>query len=254
MLEIFVLCVAGFATGALNAVAGGGTFISFPALVWLGVPPIMANATATLTAIPGYAGSAWAFRKDIAAEGALSLPVMLLISALGGLTGALLLTVTNEEVFMGLVPWLLLVATLIFAAGPKLLALLKGGGLGTIGSVAVVLAVSIYGGYFNGGLGIMLLAVFGLMGFANLHGMNGLKNLMSTMISIVSAGALAVASSWAHGQLSGLETERLASWKGRARSERGADRGDLRDWGLEKLGAGRVRSEGRIGRLLRLGT
>ena len=60
MLEIFVLCVAGFATGALNAVAGGGTFISFPALVWLGVPPIMANATATLTAIPGYAGSAWA--------------------------------------------------------------------------------------------------------------------------------------------------------------------------------------------------
>ena len=193
MLEIFVLCVAGFATGALNAVAGGGTLISFPALVWLGVPPIMANATATLTAIPGYAGSAWAFRKDIAAEGALSLPVMLLISALGGLTGALLLTVTNEEVFMGLVPWLLLVATLIFAAGPKLLALLKGGGLGTIGSVAVVLAVSIYGGYFNGGLGIMLLAVFGLMGFANLHGMNGLKNLMSTMISIVSAGALAVA-------------------------------------------------------------
>lgn len=129
MLEIFVLCVAGFATGALNAVAGGGTFISFPALVWLGVPPIMANATATLTAIPGYAGSAWAFRKDIAAEGALSLPVMLLISALGGLTGALLLTVTNEEVFMGLVPWLLLVATLIFAAGPKLLALLKGVGL-----------------------------------------------------------------------------------------------------------------------------
>jgi uncharacterized membrane protein YfcA len=94
---------------------------------------------------------------------------------------------------MGLVPWLLLVATLIFAAGPKLLTLLKGGGLGTIGSVAVVLGVSIYGGYFNGGLGIMLLAVFGLMGFANLHGMNGLKNLMSTMISIVSAGALAVA-------------------------------------------------------------
>ncbi|MCV2894310.1 sulfite exporter TauE/SafE family protein [Lentibacter sp. XHP0401] len=193
MLEILVLCVAGFATGALNAVAGGGTFISFPALVWLGVPPIMANATATLTAIPGYAGSAWAFRKDISAEGALSLPVMLGLAALGGLIGALLLTVTSEEAFVGLVPWLLLIATVIFAAGPKLLSLLRGKGFGPVSSVAVLLSVSIYGGYFNGGLGIMLLAVFGLMGFMNLHGMNGLKNLMSTMISIVSALALAMA-------------------------------------------------------------
>ncbi|WP_298801911.1 sulfite exporter TauE/SafE family protein [uncultured Lentibacter sp.] len=193
MLDLLVLCVAGFATGALNAVAGGGTFISFPALVWLGVPPIIANATATLTAIPGYAGSAWAFRRDISAEGALSLPVMLGIAALGGLVGALLLMVTDEALFVGLVPWLLLVATLVFAAGPRLLALLKGGGLGRFGSFAVGLAVSVYGGYFNGGLGIMLLAVFGLMGYANLHGMNGLKNLLSTMISVVSAGALAVA-------------------------------------------------------------
>ncbi len=193
MLEIIVLCVAGLATGALNAVAGGGTFISFPALVWLGVPPIMANATATLTAIPGYAGSAWAFRNDIEAEGALSLPVMLGIAALGGLIGALLLAVTSEAAFVGLVPWLLLIATLIFAAGPRLLRALKGRGFGAVSSAATVLAVSVYGGYFNGGLGIMLLAVFGLMGFANLHGMNGLKNLMSTMISIVSATALALA-------------------------------------------------------------
>lgn len=193
MLEIVVLAVAGLLTGALNAVAGGGTFISFPALVWLGVPPIMANATATLTAIPGYAGSAWAFRHDIEAEGALSLRLMLALAAFGGLLGALLLAVTSEAAFVGLVPWLLLIATLIFAAGPKLLAMLKGKGLGVLGSAATVLAVSVYGGYFNGGLGIMLLAVFGLMGFANLHGMNGLKNLMSTMISIVSAAALAVA-------------------------------------------------------------
>ncbi|WP_439110189.1 sulfite exporter TauE/SafE family protein [Lentibacter sp.] len=193
MLEILVLCAAGFAAGALNAVAGGGTFISFPALVWLGVPPIMANATATLTAIPGYAGSAWAFRRDISAEGAVSLRGMLAIAALGGLIGALLLTVTSEAAFVGLVPWLLLLATGVFAAGPKILQMLKGKGLGALGGSAALMVVSVYGGYFNGGLGIMLLAAFGVMGFQNLHGMNGLKNLMSALLSIVSATALAVA-------------------------------------------------------------
>lgn len=193
MFEILVLAIAGFATGALNAVAGGGTFISFPALVWIGVPPIMANATATLTAIPGYAGSAWAFRRDIEAEGAVSLRGMLAIAALGGLIGALLLTVTSEEAFVGLVPWLLLLATGVFAAGPKILRMLKGKGLGALGGSAALMLVSVYGGYFNGGLGIMLLAAFGVMGFQNLHGMNGLKNLMSALLSIVSATALAVA-------------------------------------------------------------
>ena len=193
MLEILVLCAAGFAAGALNAVAGGGTFISFPALVWLGVPPIMANATATLTAIPGYAGSAWAFRRDISAEGAVSLRGMLAIAALGGLIGALLLTVTSEAAVVGLVPWLLLLATGVFAAGPKILQMLKGKGLGALGGSAALMVVSVYGGYFNGGLGIMLLAAFGVMGFQNLHGMNGLKNLMSALLSIVSATALAVA-------------------------------------------------------------
>ncbi len=194
MLEIVVLCVAGFAAGALNAVAGGGTFISFPALVWLGIPPIMANATATLTAIPGYAGSAWAFRSDIKAEGAMSLKAMFAISAFGGLLGAWLLTVTSEEAFVGLVPWLLLLATLVFAFGPKLLSLFASAtGMGVTSSNATLFAVSVYGGYFNGGLGIMLLAVFGLMGFQNIHGMNGLKNLLSSILSVVSALALALA-------------------------------------------------------------
>jgi len=194
MLEMLVLVIAGFAAGALNAVAGGGTFISFPALVWIGIPPVMANATATLTALPGYAGSAWAFRRDMEAEGPISLRLMLGIAVLGGLLGALLLTVTSDEAFMGLVPWLLLVATAVFAAGPWLLPRLAGGaGLGLAGAVGVLLAVSVYGGYFNGGLGIMLLAAFGLMGFKNLHGMNGLKNVLSALLSLVSAVTLALA-------------------------------------------------------------
>ena len=194
MFEIIVLCVAGLTAGGLNAVAGGGTFISFPALVWLGVPPIMANATATLTALPGYFGSAYAFREDIAAEGVMSLKEMFIVACCGGLTGALLLTVTSEEAFVGLVPWLLLIATMAFAFGSKLLSALKiEGGLGRVGSYVILIVVSIYGGYFNGGLGLMLLAVFGLMGFLNIHGMNGLKNLISGLISIVSVTALALA-------------------------------------------------------------
>lgn len=194
MLEIIVLIIAGFAAGALNAVAGGGTFISFPALVWVGIPPVMANATATLTALPGYIGSAWAFRRDMQAEGAVGLKPKLGIAAIGGIIGALLLTVTSDEAFVGLVPWLLLIATAVFAAGPWLVPMLSGGaGLGFVGAVVVLMIVSIYGGYFNGGLGIMLLAAFGLMGFKNLHGMNGLKNVLSALLSLVSAITLALA-------------------------------------------------------------
>lgn len=193
MLSLCVLTLAGLAAGALNAVAGGGTFISFPALVWLGVPPVTANATATLTALPGYVGSAWGFRNDIEAEGAIGLKALLGIAAVGGLIGALLLTVTSDEAFVGVVPWLLLLATVIFALGPKILKLLKGRGFGPIGSSAALFAVSVYGGYFNGGLGIMLLAAFGLMGFQNLHSMNGMKNVLSALLSLVSAATLAAA-------------------------------------------------------------
>src|SRR5690606_41278896 len=115
MLTYVVLVVAGLAAGALNAVAGGGTFLSFPALVFAGVPPIMANATATLTALPGYIGSAWGYRHDLRAEGPLSLRLIIILAVIGGLVGALLLMVTSSEAFSAIVPWLLLIATLVFA-------------------------------------------------------------------------------------------------------------------------------------------
>lgn len=194
MISFLILTLAGLAAGALNAVAGGGTFISLPALIWLGVPPVMANATATLTALPGYVSSAWAFRRDIRAEGALGLRAMLAVAVLGGFLGALLLMVTSDEVFVSVVPWLLLVATALFAAGPWLLPrLAKGGALGLVSSAVILVAVSIYGGYFNGGLGIMLLAAFSFLGFTDLHGMNGLKNVLSAILSTVSAVTLMLA-------------------------------------------------------------
>jgi uncharacterized membrane protein YfcA len=192
MTELLLLCLAGTAAGLLNAVAGGGTFLSLPALIYVGVPPVAANATATLSALPGYMSSAWGFRGDMRAEGTLGLRAILCLAALGSILGALLLIVTPGETFLWIVPWLLMLATALFAVGPKLLMLLRQRGDGIAGPVlsgAAILAVSIYGGYFNGGLGIMLLATFGLLGHADLHGMNGLKNVMAAVLSFVSAAA-----------------------------------------------------------------
>ncbi|MCG7629984.1 sulfite exporter TauE/SafE family protein [Epibacterium sp. MM17-32] len=196
MLTTIALILTGLAAGALNAIAGGGTFLSFPALVWAGVPPIMANATATLSALPGYAGSAWAYRHDIGTgNGTSALARMVLIASLGGLIGAGLLLVTPGELFSGIVPWFLLLATLAFAFGPAYLRhqMRSGRHLSETAGHAVVFAVSIYGGYFNGGLGIMLLAAFGVIGMTDLHQMNGLKNLMSVILSLVSVATYTLA-------------------------------------------------------------
>ncbi len=147
MPSLSVLTIAGLLAGGLNAVAGGGTFLSFPALVRLGVPPIMANATATLTAMPGYIGSAWAYRHDVAAEGTLRLRAIILVAIAGGLAGAALLLVTPGEAFVGIVPWLLLAATFLFAAGPRLLAAVRTRGRGAAGpllSAAAILGVSAF--------------------------------------------------------------------------------------------------------------
>lgn len=188
IVDFIILVIAGLGAGALNAVAGGGTFLSFPALVYIGLPPITANATATLAALPGYIGSTWGFRNEIRSNGPVSLRGMVFVAILGGLIGALLLLVTPKEVFSSLIPWLLLFATAAFAAGPLLVrhVIGHGGGLPRLASLVLILAVAIYGGYFNGGLGIMLLAAFGLVGFTNLHEMNGLKNLLSSILSLVS--------------------------------------------------------------------
>ncbi len=188
--DILLLTVAGFGAGLLNAVAGGGTFLSLPALIYVGVPPVSANATATLAALPGYASSAWGFRHDIKREGVLSTWAIAGVSVVGSAVGAILLIITPGDTFLWVVPWLLLLATFMFACGPHLLRAVRDRGVNSAGaavSVAAMLAVSTYGGYFNGGLGIMLLATFGLIGYANLHGMNGLKSLVSAVVSLVSS-------------------------------------------------------------------
>ncbi|MEB8389285.1 sulfite exporter TauE/SafE family protein [Rhodobacteraceae bacterium KMM 6894] len=192
MLELVLICIAGFAAGVLNAVAGGGTFLTLPALIWLGIPPVAANATATLTALPGYVASAWAFRHDLRAQGTLALPWVMIASVIGALTGAALLILTSDRTFSGIIPWLMLLATGLFAVGPALTRHLRARGVPAAGPVlcfVVFVVVAIYGGYFNGGLGIMLLAAMGLLGYSNLHAMNGLKNVLSAVLSLTSAVA-----------------------------------------------------------------
>jgi len=217
-----VLAVAAFAAGVLNAIAGGGTFLTFPALVWAGVPPIAANATSAFAVSPGYLGSTLGFRAELAALPRALLAREVGLSALGGVAGALLLLVTPAKVFAGVVPWLLLLATVLFAAGPRL-ARWAGGAHGSAGwarwRLPGLLAVAVYGGYFNGGLGILLMALYLLVGEQRLHTVNALKNLNSFVLSVVSVAAFALGGAivWRQGllmavfaTLGGLAGARLA--------------------------------------------
>jgi uncharacterized membrane protein YfcA len=182
-----VLLLAAFLGGGINAVAGGGSFFTFPALVYAGVPPVAANASGTLALLPGYMASTWGFREDLRAPRGLSMAAIVTVSAVGGGLGAGLLLMTPDTVFSAIVPWLLLVATLVFAIGPWLLKRLDRGDAeaASLTQASTLLAVCIYGGYFNGGLGIVLLAAFSLLGHSSINRMNGLKNLVSAVLTTI---------------------------------------------------------------------
>ena len=183
---------AAFAAGVLNAIAGGGSFLTFPALVFAGVPPLAANATSAMAVSPGYLGSTWGFRAELQALPKSLLQKEVTIAALGGLIGAGLLLVTPAKVFSGLVPWLLLVATALFAAGPWLAKGNSGQGQPAWRLPGLML-VAVYGGYFNGGLGILLMALYTLTGESRLNTVNALKNLNSFVLSLLSVLAFALA-------------------------------------------------------------
>lgn len=189
-----LLLVAAFAAGALNAIAGGGSFLTFPALVFTGLPPIVANATSAVAVSPGYLGSTLGFRAELSALPRERLLREGLLCAVGGVGGALLLLVTPAQVFSAVVPWLLLFATALFALGPKLLAARQRRGAGDVHPWAQslgLLAVAVYGGYFNGGLGILLMALYTLTGERQVHTANALKNLNSLVLSLLSVAAFA---------------------------------------------------------------
>lgn len=184
VITVFMLFSAGFLSGVVNAIAGGGTFLTFGAMTLAGVPPISANATSSVTQFPGYVTSALAYRTEIRnnRREAILLGILALV---GSLAGALFLLSLSNPSFRDMVPWLLLVATAIFAAGPylrpKTHAETPITPLGWIGQFLT----SIYGGFFGAGMGIMMLAVLGLTTGGDYHRLNALKNFVAIIIAAV---------------------------------------------------------------------
>jgi uncharacterized protein len=181
--DAFVPLGAAFVAGAMNSVAGGGSFLSFPALVFAGVPPISANATNNAAMWVGQIGSAHGYREEVAAHRSIFVAAIT-VSIAGALIGAILLLMTPAKLFERLIPWLLLFATLIFASSPLLT---RKNGVQTprhaTWQVVVQFFVAIYGGYFGAGMGIVMLAVLAFSGLPNFNAQNAIKNVLSVAIN-----------------------------------------------------------------------
>jgi len=182
---------AAFVAGGINAVAGGGTLVSFPMLVALGVPSVSANITNTVSLCPGYLGGAYAQRNELAKHAA-RLRSLFVVAAVGGLTGSILLVLSPEKLFRSIVPYLILAACALLAAQPAIKNVINKRHDGPHEPHKVVLAVSVfacsvYGGYFGAGLGIMLLAVLGIALDDPLPSINSLKGALALIINVLAA-------------------------------------------------------------------
>ena len=210
MFDIVFLLLAGLIGGALNSLAGGGSFIVFPALLLAGVPPVMANASNTFAALPGYVSGAVGYWHAMANHKHL-LALYGVVAAVFGYLGAELLLVVSDAQFALVVPWLMGFAVLLFAFGNQLngfVAARSGGGRGMKlfggGLLLMLLAgVCVYGGFFNAGLGILLLAFLATAGMTDIHAMNGLKLYVAAVVALVAVGRFAFNGSidWYHGSI-----------------------------------------------------
>lgn len=189
-----VIFLAAFAAGAMNAVAGGGTLVTFPSLVWVGLPSTIANATSTVAIWPGSLGGMWGYRHDL--RGLPNATYALIVpSVIGGVVGAVLMARTPTRVFDRLIPLLILFATVLFMLQDPVQRLIKTTGKAhaestnwLIGAWLFQFLVAVYGGYFGAGIGILMLAAFGIMGFTDIHQMNGLKIFLALCINGVATG------------------------------------------------------------------
>ena len=187
LIDALILIAAGFVSGAINAVAGGGTFVAFGALTLVGLPPITANATSSIAQVPGYLASTLAYGRELRTHGRGVIPFVV-VSVVGGFIGASTLLALDNDQFGVLVPWLLISATALFAAGPRLTRQLRERSLIVPRRVGwlIQFVVAIYGGFFGGGMGIMMLASLGLTeGTSDFHRLNAMKTLLSTVTAFV---------------------------------------------------------------------
>ena len=185
-LTIDLLLVgSAFLAGAINSVAGGGTFLTFPALLATGITPICANVTSSIAVFPGNFAAAIAYRDDFKKINEIPLPLTIAVSLIGGWFGATVLMHTPQKTFAGLIPWLILSSTLLFAFG-------KQGGewlrkrltINKFGLAFLFLLIGFYGGYFGAGIGILTLAVMGLLGMTDINKMNASKTILTGMMNL----------------------------------------------------------------------
>ena len=208
-LDYLAIFAGGLCAGIMNAVAGGGTLVSFPILLWVGRDPIVANATNALALWPGSLAGAWGFRREIVRLPRL-LKFLVPAAVLGGLAGGWLLLATPSKVFSGFVPYLILFATAVLAAKSVLTRLGGKPAAGRGGAPALILfvaqlGVSVYGGYFGAGMGILMLAALGLYGLSDFHERNAVKNLLSAATNGVASIFFAAAGAirWGDGLVLG---------------------------------------------------
>lgn len=209
MNEVLLL-VAGLLGGAVNTLAGGGSFIVFPALLAVGVPPVLANASNTYAALPGYVSGAFGLWSDIVKYRD-RLLVYSLVALVFGYVGAELLLLVDDATFSRAVPWLMLFAVVLFAFGGPINRFVQaraGGSRGMkLAGAAILLVflalISVYGGFFNAGLGVLLLAFLAVAGMTDIHAMNGLKLWISSLIALVAVVRFAINGSidWYHGSI-----------------------------------------------------
>jgi uncharacterized membrane protein YfcA len=194
--RICLLLSAGAVAGLMNAIAGGGTIVTFPALIFAGVSSIVANATSTVALLPGSLAGVVGYRRNLPAVWKW-IKIFTPVSLLGGFLGSVLLTRTPESVFDRLVPFLILFATVLFSAQAFFVRIFRLEARHAshavsmqwlIGAMVFQFAVSIYGGYFGAGIGILMLASLGILGFEDIHEMNVVKGVLAFAINVVAAG------------------------------------------------------------------
>jgi uncharacterized membrane protein YfcA len=194
MEALLILCSAGFVAGVMNALAGGGSFVTLPALIWAGLPSVAANASSTVALYPGQAASVWVYRDGVARLEGVPLLPSLIVTVIGGVLGALLLLWTPSSLFDHVLPWLLLIATTALTFGSQLgQAMRRHFHLGPIAVVAIQFALGIYGGYFGGAVGIMMMAVWSLLSTADLKALAPPRTLMVTAANTVALVCFVVA-------------------------------------------------------------
>lgn len=188
-----LLAAAGFGAGIANAVGGGGSLVTFPALLAAGYPSVAANVTNSLAMLPGYVGVSLAYRRELGGQRG-RIRSLALTCAAGAAAGAALLLVSPASVFDAIVPWLILAACALLAIQPRVAAWIARGSRSPspVALHAALFLATVYGGYFGAGLGIVLLAILGVFIEDGLQQLNALKGLMSLLVAVVGAVAFAV--------------------------------------------------------------